>query len=98
LNLQKQISSQIARNFKSGASYFAMSTCAQAIKLSHAIELLETQTLGGLFKYLKSLYNQATKQQSKGVVKLVAKKEFTLIYSLVNELLIREREHPKIKN
>ncbi len=97
LNLQKQISSQIARNFKSGASYFAMSTCAQAIKLSHAIELLETQTLGGLFKYLKSLYNQATKQQSKGVVKLVAKKEFTLIYSLVNELLIREREHPKIK-
>ena len=97
LELQKRLSSQIARNFKSRSTYVAMSSCAQAIKLSHAIELLETQTLGGLFKYLKGLYNQAIKQQSKGVVKLVAKKEFTLIYSLVNELLIKNKEHPKIK-
>ena len=97
LELQKRLGFQVTRNFKSRSVFVAMSDCAQAIKLSHAIELLETQTLGGLFKYLKNLYEQANKQQSKGVVKLVAKKEFTLIYSLVNELLIKNKEHPKIK-
>ena len=97
LELQKKISSQLSRNFKSRQLYQAASYCAQAIKLSHAIELLETQTLESFFKYLQNLYSQATKQQSKGVVKLVAKKEFTLIYSLAAGLLTKKREHPKIK-
>ena len=97
LELQKRLSSQIARNFKSRSTYVAMSDCAQAIKLSHAIELLETQTLESFFKYLKNLYGQATKEQSKGVVKLVARREFTLIYSFANELLIKKIEHPKVQ-
>ena len=97
LELQKKLSSQLARNFKSRSSYVAISDCAQAIKLSHALELLETQTLESFFKYLKNLYEQATKNQSKGVVKLVARKEFTIIYTLTNELLTRNIEHPKIQ-
>ncbi len=97
LQLQKRLASQIARNFKSGGSYAAISNCAQAIKISHAIELLETQTLESFFTYLKKLYDQAKKQQSKGVVRLIARKEFTRIYAFANELLIRKREHPKIQ-
>src|SRR3989339_359478 len=51
---------------------FGASACAQAIKLQHALELLETQTLESFNKYLKTLFNQAAKKQNKGVVKLVA--------------------------
>jgi len=72
------------------------SACAQAIKIQHAIELLETQTLGGFHSYLKNLYDQAAKKKSKGVVKLVAKPEFNFIFSQANEFLIKGFEHPKI--
>lgn len=97
LELQKKLQFQVSRNFKSRSSYMAISDCAQAIKISHALELLETQTLGGLFKYMKNLYNQAAKKQSKGVINLIKKREFTLAFSIVNELMIRELEHPKIE-
>lgn len=72
------------------------SACAQAIKLQHGLELLETQTIEGFYNYLKNLFNQASKKQSKGVIKLVAKPEFNFIYSAANELLIKNKEHPKI--
>ena len=97
LNLQKKLQSQIARNLKNWGVYAAVSDCAQAIKISHALELLETQTLNSFSKYIKNLYNQAAKQQSKGVVNLVKKPEFTLIFSMANELLKKKIEHPKIE-
>ncbi len=97
LELQKRLSSQLARNFKAGSVYSAISYCAQAIKISHAIELLETQTLESFFNYLKSLHEQAVKQQSKGVVRLVERNEFILVYSFTKELLIKNKEHPKIE-
>ncbi len=97
IELQKKLMNQISRNFKSRGTYQAISSCAQAIKISHAIELLETQTLKSLFKYLKGLYDQAAKQQSKGVINLVKKQEFTLSFSIINELIIKQKEHPKLE-
>ena len=54
------------------------SACAQAIKIQHALELLETQTLEGFYKYLKGLFDQASKKQSKGVIKLVSNQNLIL--------------------
>lgn len=95
LQLQKKISLQINQNIHSPQSYMAMSSCAQAIKISHAIELLETQTLETFHKYMKNLYNQAEKKQSRGVVNLVSKKEFNVAFAISNKLLITGAEHPK---
>jgi ERCC4-related helicase len=75
----------------------ASSACAQAIKLQHALELLETQTLHGFDKYLRELLNQAQKKQSKGVVRLVEKPEFTFSFLRSNVLLEKNQEHPKIQ-
>ncbi|MGD9276641.1 MAG: DEAD/DEAH box helicase [Candidatus Pacearchaeota archaeon] len=97
LKLQKEISSSLARGNRNFNYMLAASACAQAIKLQHAIELLETQTLSSLNKYLKNLFNQAAKKQSKGVVKLVAKPEFNFLFMNSNELLAKEKEHPKIE-
>ncbi|MFQ5531217.1 MAG: DEAD/DEAH box helicase [Candidatus Nanoarchaeia archaeon] len=97
LKLQKKISGTLIRGNKNYNYFHAASACAQAIKIQHALELLETQTLTSFNKYLKKLFNEASKQKSKGVVKLVAKPEFNFAYSSSNELLIKEQEHPKIK-
>jgi Fanconi anemia group M protein len=81
------------RNFN---TMLGASACAQAIKLQHALELLETQTLFGFNKYLKELFKQADKKVSKGTQRLVKKPEFTFAFMKSNELLSKNREHPKM--
>jgi len=97
INLQKKISITITRNYKNFNYMLGASACAQAIKIQHALELLETQTLDGFNKYLKNLLEQASKKQSKGVVKLVSKPEFNFVFVQSNELLFKKREHPKVQ-
>lgn len=96
IQLQKKLGDQVSRGYKHPDSYLAMSSCAQAVKLLHAIELLETQTLQSFQKYLKELYSQASKNQSKGVVKLVKQKEFNVAFAFATSLLENGKEHPKI--
>ena len=96
LELQKKISRALNMGNKNYNYMLGASACAQAIKIQHALELLETQTLEGFNKYLKALLEQASKKQSKGVVKLVAKPEFNFIFMQSNELLAKNHEHPKL--
>ncbi len=96
IQLQKKITGTLSRGNRNYNYMLGASACAQAIKIQHAMELLETQTLEGFNKYLKNLFEQAEKKQSKGVVKLVAKPEFNFIYTQSNELLAKNQEHPKI--
>ncbi len=95
--LQKNIMSTLARGNKNFNYMLAASACAQAVKIQHALELLETQTLASFNKYIKELFNQAAKKQSKGVVKLVAQPEFNFVFMQSNELLTKGHEHPKLK-
>lgn len=96
IRLQKKLSGAINRN-RNYSDMLAASAAAQAVKIHHAIELLETQTLTGLQDYLKDLFEQASKNKSKGVVKLVRKPEFNLAYQLTTELITKGIEHPKIQ-
>jgi len=96
LKLQNKIMAQIHsgnRNFNilSGAS-----ACAQAIKLSHLIELLETQTLFSSLNYIKSMFEQASKKQSKAVQQITKNQDFNKVYIKINELISKKLEHPKL--
>lgn len=98
IELQKKISATLSRGGIQNYNYLlGASACAQAIKIQHGLELLETQTLESFNNYLKGLYNQASKKQSKGVVKLVAKTEFNFVYMQSSELLAKKQEHPKVQ-
>ncbi len=98
IELQKRISKILSSHSGSNFNYMlGASACAQAIKLNHALELLETQTLESFNNYLKELFSQASKKQSKGVVKLASKQEFNFIYMQSSELLSKNREHPKLE-
>lgn len=94
LRLQQRLFSQISqRNF---AAMTGVSWTAQAIKISHALELLETQTLSGLNVYLKGLIEQSNQKKSRGVQTLVKSPEFNAAFILLQELIARKTEHPKI--
>lgn len=95
--LQKRLMSSLSRGEKNFNSMLAVSSCSQAIKLQHALELLETQTLLSFNEYMKELFQQAADKKSKGVMKLVAKPEFNLVYVKSNELLSKGFEHPKVQ-
>lgn len=93
LDLQKELGKRYdeTRNFM--VAKFLV-TCAQTIKIEHAIGLLETQGITPLYKYLlglqKNTKSSATKQLLKDYRFLNAIKE-------TKELYIKGLEHPKLK-
>ena len=97
LNLQKKISGVLSRGNMNFNYMLGASACAQAIKIQHATEVLETQTQEGFNKYLKNLLKQAADKKSKGVVRLVANPDFHFVHSKSNELLAKGFEHPKVE-
>lgn len=97
IELQKKISHSLNIGNNRNFNYMlGASACAQAIKIQHALEVLETQTLEGLNKYLKTLLEQANQKKSKGVIKLTSSQEFNFIFMKTNELMAKNFEHPKV--
>ncbi len=97
IKLQQKISQTLSRGLRNFNYMLGASACAQAIKLQHALELLETQTVYAFHEYMKNLFEQASKKQSKGVIKLVKKPEINFAYMQSSELLTKKQEHPKLK-
>jgi len=94
LETQRKIMRALSSGTRSLNMMVSASTCAQAIKLQHAIELLETQTKSSFISYLKELYKQAEEKKSKGVQKLVKDIRFGKAYTLAT---ILKMEHPKLE-
>lgn len=96
LKLQGQLAARWtnARDFN---AMRGMSLTASAIKISHAIELLETQTLSGLKEYLQGLVKQANEKKSKAVQQLVSSNDFKAVLVSLNGLLSKSVEHPKVE-
>lgn len=94
LKLQGNLARQATQG--SGAAMAGMSICAQGIKISHAIELLETQTLASLHTYMKELISQAEQKKSKGVQNLVRMPEFNAALLSLTQLIGHKTEHPKL--
>lgn len=96
IELQKKIFRSLSMGNKNFNYMLGASACASAIKLQHALELLETQTLAGFEKYLKKLMTEARNEKSKGIQRLVKKQEFNFIFQRTSELLEKGLEHPKL--
>lgn len=97
IELQKRMFNQIRANKKNFNVLRGISVCANALKLQHALELIETQTIKGFNEYLKELQNQSENAKSKGVQQLVKKPHFILAFKKSEEILSKKEEHPKIR-
>ncbi len=96
LETQGRIMKSISSGHKN-FNYFAGATaCAQAIKLSHLIELLETQTLYTSQNYIKGIFEQANQNKSKAAKQITKNKEFNKANIKINELITKNIEHPKL--
>lgn len=91
---------KIMRAIASGNRHFNLligaSSCAQAIKVSHALELVETQTLSSSLAYFQDLFEQAQQGKSKAVQNLTKTPEFNKAYVKLQELIAKGVEHPKL--
>ena len=96
LECQFRIFRQIASGNKNFNAMAGASACAMAIKVQHAIELLETQTLYSFHLYIQKLQEQAQQNKSKAVKQLVNKPEFSLTLIKLQELLKNKIENPKL--
>lgn len=96
LETQKKIMSQISKGNKNFNLLLGASSCAQAIKMEYALELLETQTIASFNSYMQELLKQAKENKSKGVQKLVANPSFSLAMSKLSILIENNFEHPKL--
>ncbi|MBU3923699.1 MAG: DEAD/DEAH box helicase [Nanoarchaeota archaeon] len=91
LKTQARLMQQKSKNIN---TFMSISATAQALKISHALTLLETQTMSSFITYLKDLFKQASEGKSKGVQKLVRDPCFAKAYTLATTL---NKEHPKIQ-
>lgn len=96
-----ELQHKIMRSISTGNKHFNLllgaSACAQTIKLQHALELLETQTLESFQNYMNGLFSQAEKKESRAVQQLVKQPEFNQAYIKTQELLAKKIEHPKLR-
>ncbi|MEM4330669.1 MAG: DEAD/DEAH box helicase [Candidatus Pacearchaeota archaeon] len=94
IKCQRRLFELLTKEGKKGNYLQALSTCSQAIKIQHALELLETQTFSSFLNYLKELKKQGEEKKSRGVQRLVKDKRFLKAYTLAITL---EFEHPKLE-
>jgi Fanconi anemia group M protein len=89
LELQRRISAKYSKSSKNYGNLWAMLKTAEAIKLEHALELLETQGLTPLYEYLKKL-SQSKKKTDKRLINNPRIRDVIKILELHKEL-----DHPK---
>jgi len=96
LALQAKLHGDIARGEKNPVMWAAISTLAEVMKVYHALELLETQGIVSLHKYLKDLYEESFKTKVKAVKNLVADPNFRSALFKAEKLFEEKVEHPKL--
>jgi len=96
LGVQLQLQRKIATGERDFEVMKSISVLAEIIKAQHALELLETQGITPLHKYLQGLYEQAVSSKVKATKNLTADLSFKSAYILTQKLLDNKIEHPKM--
>lgn len=97
LKAQAMLHAKAARGYRDFDAMKSMSVLAQALKIQHAIELLETQGIASLNKYFTKLQSEAARGQSKAVKNVVEDIQFKQALIKLNTLHDNGVEHPKLK-
>jgi len=91
LILQKRLGASMLKGSKNYALMWAVIRVAEAIKIEHAIELLETQGIFSLHEYLKKV----GKSKKRTDVHLMKDPRIREVIEAVEELRSKEIDHPK---
>lgn len=97
LKIMAGMHAKIATGEKEFEILKTVSLLAEAMKVQHALELLETQDVQPLRKYLHSLEKQALTSKVKAVKNLVQDLNFRSARLLADKLDDADTQHPKIE-
>ena len=96
LELQRAMYARMSSGEKDFGVMRSVSLLAEALKVQHALELIETQGVRPLWEYLQKLEDEANKTKSKAVQNLVKDLNFRSAHIRTRELIAAGKEHPKI--
>ncbi|MEM4267742.1 MAG: DEAD/DEAH box helicase [Candidatus Woesearchaeota archaeon] len=96
LGLQASLQGEVAQGNKDYAVLKSMSYAAEALKVQHALELIETQGAGQLAKYLEEIERQSRTTKTRAVQNLVRDINFRMALVKGKELAMSQIEHPKL--
>ncbi|MEM2917880.1 MAG: DEAD/DEAH box helicase [Candidatus Altiarchaeota archaeon] len=89
-----EVQSKIRKEISQGMDSFDQaSIVASALKLSHALELLETQGISSLCNYLERLQ----KQRTKAIKRIFSDERIKNLTKIVHDLHILKVDHPKLE-
>jgi len=97
LGLQAQLQGEIAKGNRDYEVLKSVSLAAEAMKVSHALELLETQGIQQLHRYLEQIESQSKTSKVKAVQNLVRDVNFRSAVILTHSLFEQKVEHPKMQ-
>lgn len=95
LRLQGQLHAEIAQGNKDFDILRMVSLIAEAMKVQHALELIETQSVRSLVAYLEKLEHESKTSKVKAVQNIVKDINFRSALIKANLLLEKNIEHPK---
>ncbi len=96
LGLQQELQSKLAQEGTDFNVFKALSLLAEALKIDHAIELLETQGASQTCRYLEKLQSEARISNTKAVKNLVVDEHFKAALYLAQQQVVEGVQHPKM--
>ncbi len=97
LQLQAMLQKRISQGDTNPEVFVAVSLVAELVKIQHAQELAETQTLYALHEYLYNILVQARKGKTKSSQNLARDPNILEALAIVRELRKKNTEHPKFQ-
>lgn len=97
LQMQKDLHGRLARGEKDFALWSALSLTAEAIKVQHNLELLESQGVSAAITFATKVKEEGENGKSKATKNLLKDENFQIAYSKLSSLAAEEIEHPKIE-
>ena len=96
LGLQSQLVAELNQGNKSFETLKSLSLVAEVMKLYHGLELLESQGVNALQRYLSRLTAEAASSKVKAVQNLARDEHFKAARVRTDSLMDRGVEHPKL--
>jgi len=96
LALQLELQKKISTGFRDFELLRSISLLAEAMKIDHALELLETQGIRPLYSYFKKIQQEALTSKVKAVQNLVQDELFKSSIYFTEELVNKNIVHPKL--
>ncbi|MDO8642340.1 MAG: DEAD/DEAH box helicase [Candidatus Woesearchaeota archaeon] len=97
LRLQGALHGEIAKGNKDFNILKSISLAAEATKVDHAIEMLESQGVEQAFGYMEKLQQQAATSTTRAVKNLVEDSRFKTALAKMRTLVEQHSEHPKME-